>query len=355
MRDTCFRYGGRGEDAVLDAGSADLDRSGATGRRRISRRSVLAGAAAATAFGCLSGQGARAAGPLKIATLKFGTVNWLLDTMKAEGQSFERIELASTQALTVALQAGQCDLTVSDWPWAMRRRIDGEPFRFAPYSAALGALMVGKDAKIEKLADLKGKKIGIAGGPIDKSWLLFRAYAHKEVEGDIATMVEPVFGAPPLLSEQLKLGRIDGVLTFWNFAARLDAEGFRRLIDVADVMERLGLKPPPPLVGFVWRETLFETAGRELDGFFRAVTAANETLKSSDEAWARLKPTMNVQSEAEFGRLKEYFRAGVPGPWGQAELGSAQKLYGMLAEFGGAEFVGPNPRFDPGLFWSPKV
>jgi NitT/TauT family transport system substrate-binding protein len=328
---------------------------------RLTRRQVVVGGSAAAVSAALPAWPARAAKPLKIATLKFGTVNWLLDTMKAESERagkpapFERLELASTQALTVALQASQCDLTVSDWPWAMRRRIEGEPFRFAPYSSALGALMIGKDSKIAGVKDLKGKKVGVAGGPIDKSWLLFRAWAHKEVEGDIAAMVEPVFGAPPLLNEQLRLGRIDAVLTFWNFAARLDAEGFKRMIDVADVMAQLGLKPQPPMVGFVWRETLFETAGGELETFFQAVKAANETLRTSDEAWARLKPSMQVQSDAEFTRLRDYFRAGVPGPWGQAELASSQKLYGLLSELGGAEFVGPNPRFDPGLFWSPKV
>ncbi|WP_428978556.1 ABC transporter substrate-binding protein [Chenggangzhangella methanolivorans] len=237
----------------------------------------------------------------------------------------------------------------------MRRRIEGETFRFAPYSSALGALMVTKDSPIQKLADLKGKKIGVAGGPIDKSWLLFRAYAHKEVDGDIATMAEPVFGAPPLLSEQLRLGRIDAALTFWNFAARLDAEGYRRLVDVAEVMRKLGLEPPPPLVGFVWREQLFETAGPALEGFFEAVAAANETLRTSDEAWARLKPSMQVKSDAEFQRLRDYFRAGIPGPWDAAQAASSQKLYGLLSDLGGAEFVGPNPRFDPGLFWSPRV
>jgi NitT/TauT family transport system substrate-binding protein len=326
----------------------------------LDRRQALTGAAA-TAIAASLPRAARAEGkPLRLATLKFGTVNWLLDTIKGEGfdsrEGFEieRVELASTQALTVALQAGQCDLTVSDWPWAMRRRIDGEPFRFAPYSAALGALMVGKDSTIATLSDLKGKKLGVAGGPLDKSWLLFRAHAHEEVDGDIAAMVEPVFGAPPLLSEQLRLGRIDAILTFWNFAARLDAEGYRRLIDMADVMEKLGLTPPPPLVGFVWRDTLLQDSGAQVEGFFRAVAAANETLKTSDAAWNRLKPQMQLSSDAEFLRLRDYFRVGVPGPWGSAELASAQKLYGLLSDLGGAEFVGPNPKFDPALFWSPK-
>lgn len=326
----------------------------------LSRRAALMSGAAA-ALVAAGGVRARAAAPLRVATLKFGTVNWLLDTIKADGldakngTSVERTELASTQALTVALQAGQADVAVSDWPWAMRRRIDGEPFRFTPYSSALGAVMVGKDSKIASLGDLKGKKLGVAGGPLDKSWLLLRAHAHKEVDGDIAAMLEPVFGAPPLLSEQLKLGRIDAVLTFWNFAARLDAAGFRRLIDISDVMAKLDLKPAPPLVGFVWRETLLDSAAPQVEGFFRAVSDANDALKSSDAAWERLRPSMQVGSDVEFAKLRDYFRAGIPGPWGEAELQSSKKLYDLLADLGGAEFVGPNPHFDPALFWSPKV
>ena len=329
---------------------------------RPTRRSVLAGGAAAAALAGVGGvRPARAAAPLKIATLRFGTVNWLLDTLVAEGfdvregVAIQRTDLASTQALTVALQANDVDLAVSDWPWAMRRRIDGENFMFAPYSSALGALMVRKESRIATFADLKGKKLGVAGGPLDKSWLLLRARAHDEVGGDIATMLEPVFGAPPLLSEQLRLGRIDAVLTYWNFAARLDAEGFVRMTDVTRVMADLGVTPPPPLVGFVWRETLTKTSSAQLSGFFRAVDAANATLKTSDAAWERLRPTMQVTSDAEFGRLRDYFRAGVPTPWGRAELAAAQKLYALFADLGGAEFVGPHPRFDPDLFWSPKV
>ncbi|MBM7850130.1 NitT/TauT family transport system substrate-binding protein [Methylopila capsulata] len=327
----------------------------------LSRRSALIGAGA---LGVALGAGlgpVLAARPLRLVTLKFGTVNWLLDTVAAEGLdvregvTLQRTQLASTQALTVALQANDADLVVSDWTWAMRRRADGEKVQFAPYSSALGALVVGKDSTINALADLKGKKLGVAGGPLDKSWLLLRARAHDLVGGDIATMLEPVFGAPPLLSEQLRLGRIDAVLTYWQFAARLDAEGFRKLTDVTQLMGELGVTPPPPLVGFVWREELANTEPKALSGFFRAVDAANQILKSSDAAWDRLKPAMQVSSDAEFTRLREYFRAGVPGPWTEAQLASSKKLYELLADLGGADVVGANPRFDPALFWSPKA
>ena len=37
---------------------------------------------------------------------------------------------------------------------------------------AAGGLMVSSNSNIDNINDLKGKKIGIAGGSIDKSWLI---------------------------------------------------------------------------------------------------------------------------------------------------------------------------------------
>ena len=297
-----------------------------------------------------------AAESLKLGTLKFGTLNWLLDTIAAEGLEarhgfrIERVEFAAPNALTVALQAGEVELVVSDWLWAMRRRAEGEALAFAPYSSALGALMAPRDASLADVAGLKGKRIGVAGSALDKSWLLLRAAARDALGGDLASLAEPIYGAPPLLSEQLKLGRIDAVLTYWPFAARLDAAGFRRVVDVSELMALLGIDPQPPLVGFVWREALGQTKGAALTGFFRAVAEANDILKRSDAAWERLKPVMKAESDAEFERLRDYFRAGIPGPWGEAETRSAEKLFRILEEIGGPALVGPRTRFDPALF-----
>ncbi|MCG7393811.1 ABC transporter substrate-binding protein [Microvirga sp. ACRRW] len=299
--------------------------------------------------------------PLKIGSLKFGTVNWLLDTITdekldhREGVRIERLELASNQALTVALQAGAVDLIVSDWLWAMRQRAEGDNLRFAPYSSALGALMVPRDRGFKSLADLKGKRLGVAGSALDKSWLLLRAFSRNTLHADLTEIVEPIYGAPPLLSEQLRLGRLDGVLTFWNFAARLDAAGYQPLIDMVDVMSSLGVHPAPPLVGFVWREELLRNKPEQVAGFFRAVEGANRVLKAEDKAWQRLRPVMAVETDAEFQRLKDYFRAGIPSPWGAAETQAAERLFGILNEFGGPDLVGPRTRFDPSLFWAPKA
>jgi NitT/TauT family transport system substrate-binding protein len=298
---------------------------------------------------------ARGDGRIRIGTLKFGSVNWVLDTIAAEDldkretTGFERIELASNQALTVALQSGDADLIVSDWLWAMRQRSEGEPLLFAPYSSALGAVMAPAGG-INALSDLKGRRIGVAGSALDKSWLLLRAHARAAIGGDLATLAEPVYGAPPLLSEQIRLGRIDAVLTYWNFAARLDAEGLRRVVDMADVVASLGVTPSPPLVGFVWRASLPAPKRMALAGFFRAVASGNAVLAASDAAWERLRPAMQARTEAEFTRLRDYFRAGIPVRWSEPHTRAAERLFDILRDLGGAALVGERTRFDAALF-----
>src|SRR3546814_18878412 len=78
----------------------------------------------------------------------------------------------------------------------------GKPFPFGPFSSAVGSLMVPADSPIRSLADLKGKKIAIAGGPLDKGWLLLRGLTERRHGFDPATAGEPGFGAPPLLAQQ---------------------------------------------------------------------------------------------------------------------------------------------------------
>jgi NitT/TauT family transport system substrate-binding protein len=328
----------------------------------LSRRFVIKSTALTAAGLGLPLRPARAASaPLRITTLKFGSVNWLIDTIYAEGLdrqmgvALERSELASNQALTVALQADATDLIVSDWLWAMRRRNEGELLRFAPYSAAVGAVMVPSDSRIGGIADLKGKRIGVAGSALDKSWLLLRAFARQQSGFDPADASDPIYGAAPLLSEQLRLGRIDAVLTLWQFAARLDAAGYSRLIDITEIVRALGITPQPPLIGFVWTERRLAGREDELAAFFTATQRANHILQQSDEAWQRLRPQMQIEREEEFTRVRDYFRAGIPRGWGPTEQDAAERLFALLVEIGGPALVGPKGRFDPATFWFPRA
>lgn len=172
----------------------------------------------------------------RVGVLQFGTVSWELDTIAAHGldrrEGFQRAvtPLAGNDATKVALQADAVDAIVSDWLWVSRQRDAGQDLTFVPDSTAVGALMVPAASPAGSLGDLAGRSIGVAGGPIDKGWLVLRAYARQAYDVELADAASVVYGAPPLLNEKLIQGEIDAVSTYWTFAAKLEAQGYRRLV-----------------------------------------------------------------------------------------------------------------------------
>jgi NitT/TauT family transport system substrate-binding protein len=305
----------------------------------------------------LSGQPADASTKVTIGVLKFGTVSWMLDTIqrngldKAEGVEIDVVPLASTEATAVGLQGSSVDVIATDWLWVSRERSGGADFTFSPFTTALGAVMVPPNSPIKTLADLKGKRLGVAGGPLDKSWLLIVAYALRTANLDLRTETTQVFGAPPLLAEKAKQGEVDAVLNFWPYAARLEAQGFKQLMGVEDVVSELGAKGEVAMVGYVFSENWAKEHAEAVQGFLRAAAKADELLATSNEAWEPLKPLMRAEDEATFEALRRRYREGIPERSVAENEADAKVLYQFLRELGGEKLVGPGAELAPGTFW----
>ncbi|WP_431855989.1 ABC transporter substrate-binding protein [Azospirillum sp.] len=294
---------------------------------------------------------------LTIGVLKFGTASWELDTIRANrldeegGFALKLVELASNQATQVALQAKAVDMIVTDYLWVARQRAAGETLSFLPHSSAVGALMVPASSPIRDVADLRGKRIGVAGTPLDKSWLLLKAYARERHGLDLDAESRPAFAAPPLLNQKLASGEMDAVLNFWPYAARLEAQGMRAVIGVDELMRGLGAKVAVPAVGFTFREEWAKANPTLLAGFAAASEKAKRILATSDAAWERLRPIMQAEDDTTWARLRDRYRAGIPAHWGDAERAEGAKLYALLAKLGGRELVGDAPTLPDGTFW----
>ena len=298
-----------------------------------------------------------AADKLRVSALKFGTVNWVLDTIVMrklhEKYNFELevLPLASTNGANIALQGGSANIVVTDWTWVSRRRAAGADFTMVPYSSAVGHVMVAGDAQIKTLMDLKGKKIGVAGGPLDKSWLFLRAFAEQKYGVELQDIVTPVYGAAPLLTQKAIRGEFDAVLNFWHYSARLKAKGFRSIVSIGDVMIELGTSQPTVAIGFAFSEKWADKNEKTLKGFLSAVRDAIAVLDQEETIWSEIRPRMNVEDDKTFIALKSAFREGVlrrPLVVEQADVG---RLYRVLAQIGGQELVGPSSALSPGTFW----
>jgi NitT/TauT family transport system substrate-binding protein len=309
-----------------------------------------------TFLSLLAASSAATAETLRLGVLKFGTVAWELDVIRhhgldrAEGVDLQVTGLAGKQAAAIAFQGGDVDAIVSDIVWVARQRAAGRMITFAPYSATVGALMVRDGDGIAAPAGVAGRRIGVAGGPLDKSWLLLRALLRRDHGIDPAEAAEPVYGAPPLLRKQFESGGLDALLIFWHYAARLEAAGYRRLADMNDIAGAVAGVRDVALVGYVFAPEFSGSRRAAADAFLRASRAAKRILLADDGEWERIRPLTRAASDAELAELKRRFREGVLRRFGDAEVRDAQRLYAALAGIGGRDLVGPASELDAAAF-----
>ena len=297
---------------------------------------------------------------LRAAMQKTGTVNWELDTIKNNGLDTQNgfqldvLDVAAGPAGQIAFQGGEADVIVSDWLWVARQRAAGNDYIFIPYSKAVGGVVVKNDSPVQTLRDFVGKKIGIAGGPLDKSWLILRAYAQQEYGIDLKAETEQVFGAPPLIFKTALAGETDGAINFWHFMAKMEAAGMRNVMSVADAAQALGLDPETPLLGYVMRGDMLKTHPELVTGLANASRAAKDILASNDAEWDKLRDRMNASTDAQFVALIDGFRAGIPTTT-TVDYDAANRLLGVMAELGGKELVGDLTSVPEGMFFQPGL
>lgn len=292
---------------------------------------------------------------LRLAVLQIGTVNWELDTIirndldEKHGFQLDVQPYADNGATRIAVAGDQADIAVADWIWVARQRAAGKDYTFIPYSKAVGGLVIPGNSTAQTLADLDGGKLGIAGGPLDKSWLILRAYADREFGFDLEAGTEQVYGAPPLIFKSALGDSYAGAVNYWHFLAKMKAAGMKELVNVAQATTALGLDPETPLLGYFGKDAFFaENPGLE-QAFYAATRDAKDILLTSDEAWQELRPAMRAGSDAEFETLRDDWRAGVP-VRGPVKSEAAAAMLSLLAELGGADLVGKATELPAGLF-----
>jgi NitT/TauT family transport system substrate-binding protein len=309
---------------------------------------------------CLGISGAAAAADrIRIAAQKTGTLGWELDIVKAHGLDakagldLQVVELASPEAGKIALRGGSADLIVADWLWVARERAMGDKLVFYPYSSQIGAIMVPGDSGITSPADLKGRKLAVAGGKLDKSWLLLQADARRDGL-DLNAQASIVFGAPPLLSQKALQREQDATLTYWNFCAELEGRGLKRGIDMEAIEKRLGASGPVAMLGYVF-DAAWAAKNKAAVGRFLAATAkAKEILANSPDEWRRLSARIGVTDTAALDIYRRRYSEGIPRRPIADEERDAIGLYRVLAEAGGPDLVGPAREMDRGTFYDPE-
>ena len=306
---------------------------------------------------CAAGSAMAGAAPerIRVGALAFGTVSWELAAMEAEGPSaaMEIVPtvLAGAEAAKIALQGDAVDVIVADWIWVARQRARGSDFTFAPYSTVHGALVVPANSTIKSVADLKGRRLGVVGGGLDKNWLMLKLLAKRTYQFDLERAAEPLFGAPPLLNEQLAQGRLDALLDYWHWAVKLEAKGYRTILDGRALLRELGEETDLANLGFVFRETWAKAHLSALAALLDRFGAAHKRICEEDDTWQRIVPLTREDDPAITGALRRRYCAGGTGAPVAGQSEAAARLFRLLREAAGDQLAGSSPTLPAGTFW----
>jgi len=296
---------------------------------------------------------------IRLGVLPFGTVNWeltvltKLELIETDEYRIEIQAVANPQAGKISLLANSVDMIVSDWIWVSRQRTAGFNLTFYPYSNTAGALVVNKQSNITSLPDLKGKRIGIAGGELDKNWLLLQALAKKQTI-DLNQANKKVFAAPPLLNQELSQGRLDAIITYWHYAARLEAQGFHQIIDGKNIIKDLGIPVSVPLLGYVFKQSWADQHQNAIKRFFRATQVAKDSICNSDSTWQHIIPLTKTSSTTTQQLLRKRYCDGRINQWGKQQQDAAQQIYLLLKKLSKNKLTGKSEILQPGTFWFPN-
>ncbi|KAA0876400.1 ABC transporter substrate-binding protein [Nitrincola tapanii] len=254
---------------------------------------------------------------VRVGVLQYGTAHWELSHLqnqgydRAQGFQLQLRSLANSAAGRLALMSGDVDWIVSDWLWALQRLQLGDDLVFIPFSSSVGELMVPADSSLQGLEDLRGIRLGVAGGPEGKGWQLLQQAAR--LQGlDLQRDAQVTFAAPPLLNQELRRGRVDAILTYWTFAAQLHAEGgYRAALAESDLVQSLGLGEALPMLGYIARRS---APGAQLalrQAFAQAVVQTKADLKTAT-AWSEIRPLLRAASPEIEAALIAGYQKGVP-------------------------------------------
>ncbi|MCK9607099.1 MAG: ABC transporter substrate-binding protein [Methylomonas sp.] len=294
---------------------------------------------------------------IRLGVLASGTLAWELAAIKNAtgldnaGFNLETVAIANQQAGKVALQAGSVDIIVSDWIWVSSMRAQGNDYTFYPYSASAGGLLVPADSNIKNLSDLQGKKLGIAGGELDKNWSLLQALGLQQGL-NLNQSLEKVYGAPPLLNQQLSSRRVDALLTYWQFAARLEAQGYRQLMSGEDIIRALGITETVPSLGYVFKQSWADQHKTALQDFLQTAQKAKDSLCDSDSAWQQVADLTASPDKDTQALLRRRYCQGRVKQWGANEQNAAERIYHLLHRLSDNKLTGKTAQLQPGTFWS---
>jgi len=261
------------------------------------------------------------------------------------------VRVAGPQASYTIMQTGDFQIGFGGWlTIALMREKGFKLTNVYSMQAYTNDVIVTNDSPLKTMADLKGKRIGLFGGPTAATSWLFRLQSVKFFGFDPMKESKIHYGAPPLLSGMLERGELDAVLILDPFITRLLETGkFRSIANIGDIW-RAKTGQDPMLVAVTVNEPWAQANPAIVERFVAGFKEALTYLKTTPEAWPEIAKAMGVKTDHGAKLLQQRTAAAFITRWDQKfideQYAYAAEIIKVFGEAGDVPKQIPDGTFD---------
>jgi NitT/TauT family transport system substrate-binding protein len=182
-------------------------------------------------------------------------------------------------------------------------------------------VFVAKDSPIKTLTDLKGKKLGVFGGPGSTTFAFLAVLAKNWYGIDLFKEAELVTAPAPALAELLGKGDIDAALlgtveSIQTFAR----DRYRVLVDLSAEYKAHQGGRAPAHVTIATNETFARSHPDIVRDYLKAYRSALQYVRDHPEVWNEYAASIKMDDAAERALLREKMGANLVEQWDAEQI-----------------------------------
>jgi len=244
------------------------------------------------------------------------------------GLKAEKLESLSPANLHLMVAERQVDIGFAGFTTMATARSEGKDLIvihgvFSP----VNMVFVAKDSPIRSLKDLKGKKLGVFGGPGSTTFVFLAVLAKKWNGIDLFHDVELVTAPAPALIELLGKGDVDAALLGTTESIQIFAQQrYRVLVDLSEEYKAHQGGRAPAHVTVATSETFARAHPDIVRDYLKAYDATVDYIQSHPEVWDEYAKSIHIEDPEERRLLQEKMAPNIIARW-DAEQIAVQKDY----------------------------
>ena len=247
------------------------------------------------------------------------------------GLKAEKVKSLSPANLHLMVAERQVDIGFGGFTTMATARAEGKDIIviggvFSP----VNMVFVKKDSPIHSLKDLKGRKLGVFGGPGSTTFTFLAVIARKWYDVDLSIsskQVQLVSAPGPALIELLAKGDVDAALLGTTETIQMSAQDrFRVLVDLSEEYKAHTGGHAPAHVTIVTNEAFAKDHGDIVRDYLKAYKAAVEYTHTHPEVWDEYAASIMMTDPKERALLAAKMGPNIVEKWDESQI-AAQNDY----------------------------